>query len=410
LSDLDDAPYRVREFQPPPQQGDGAAKPPLFPQFVWDGDREPAPPDELIEDTIGERAVVFIGGQSGAGKSFLLMEMARCLMIGTAFFGRHVTRKVGVAVLAPEGDETLTGRLAALKKAHDIQGNLPFTYLGPVPNLMDPAERKRVVEALKNIDARMREKFSIPLGVLFMDTLAATFDMEDENDNSEASRVIRFTKEMRDELGITIVLVHHYGKTAETGLRGASAWRGGIDQLLSVLADRNEVTGDVTIRELAVAKNRGGPEGPIGPFELEFVQLGLRENLKPWGSLVVVPRLDLPPTMQTARKKPAGTKPQRTFDDAFAEAIIAGETYKTFNGTGPTVRAVRIVPTLKDIFFAKYQTGEDDPKKTDAQNEATRVDAKRKAFQRAMRNLPAKYATDEHNGVEWIWLVTTNDA
>lgn len=59
--------------------------------------------------------------------------------------------------------------------------------------------------------------------------------------------------------------------------------------MLSVIADRKETTGEVTSRELALAKARDGVEGPIGPFELKSVQLGIDGAGEPFNTCIVVP-------------------------------------------------------------------------------------------------------------------------
>jgi RecA-family ATPase len=51
--------------------------------------------------------VAFIGGQSGAGKTFIAIYLAVSLASGRAFFGRRVKERVGVAILAAEGAATI---------------------------------------------------------------------------------------------------------------------------------------------------------------------------------------------------------------------------------------------------------------------------------------------------------------
>ena len=48
--------------------------------------------------------------------------------------------------------------------------------------------------------------------------------------------------------------------------------------VLSVIADRKELTGEISGRELALAKARDGIEGPIAPFALTFAKLGVDED------------------------------------------------------------------------------------------------------------------------------------
>src|SRR5208337_5237287 len=83
--------------------------------------------------------------------------------------------------------------------------------------------------------------------------------------------------------------VHHYGKSDAAGLRGGSLWRGGADVVLSVIADRNELTGKVAGRELALAKARDGFEGPIAPFTLRRHDLGTDDDGELFGTLIVEP-------------------------------------------------------------------------------------------------------------------------
>ena len=91
-----------------------------------------------------------------------------------------------------------------------------------------------------------------------------------------------------DAIAALVVPIHHYGKNAAVGLRGASAWRANADFVLSVMADIDPQTGNVTNRQLAVAKDRDGAQGALTPFTLKPVELGLDDSGRPWGSMVAV--------------------------------------------------------------------------------------------------------------------------
>jgi hypothetical protein len=69
--------------------------------------------------------------------------------------------------------------------------------------------------------------------------------------------------------------------------------------VLSVLCDRNELTGEVSNRQLALAKARDGIEGPIAPFDLTFAELGM-DGDEPFGTLIVQPSEQ--PTKRVASK------------------------------------------------------------------------------------------------------------
>jgi RecA-family ATPase len=120
--------------------------------------------------------------------------------------------------------------------------------MGAVPNLADPEEVKALQPKIRAIDARMREQFGVRLGLIAIDTMAAAFAMKDENDAAEAQQVLRHMRMLGEPIGALVLPIHHYGKSEGTGLRGSSAYCGGADAVLSILADRNQVTGEVTTR------------------------------------------------------------------------------------------------------------------------------------------------------------------
>tara|TARA_R110002049_G_scaffold45975_1_gene133815 strand:- start:5463 stop:6356 length:894 start_codon:yes stop_codon:yes gene_type:complete len=297
-----------------------------------------------------------------------------------------------------------------MKRAHGIVQDLPFAYLGRLPSLESPRGRKIVVELLKRINQVFTEKFGVPLGVVAMDTLAATFEIKDQNDNSEAARRIAMLREIQDGLGFSAVMlpVHHYGKQADVGLTGGHGWKAGADQVLSVLAERDQVTGECFARELALAKNRSGSDGPISAFDLVPVVLGKLEDGTDWGSVFVQPSRHK--TTHETRKKPNRPKKnERAFHEAFLEAMIAHKrTVRIAGGTGPDVQAVALVPHVREAFFTKYAAVSDDPFKSLVENRKTSHDTKRKAFQRVVSQLSDRYSVETIADTEYVWEVARN--
>jgi hypothetical protein len=170
--------------------------------------------------------------------------------------------------------------------------------------------------------------------------------------------------------------------------------------VLSVVADRNELTGEVAGRELALAKARDGIEGPIAPFALTFAELGLDEDSDPFGTCIVEPRFGDPlrSSKKKVRREPASF---RTFRAAFTEALdTAGQTIRV-RGDGPAVRAVNVA-NVRTEFGQRYATGETDL--------AKRTDAQRKAFTRAMGGLSHQFPTWVNGETEWMWSAINSRA
>jgi hypothetical protein len=363
--------------------------------FTFDGDVPAEPPRYLVKHLLPAEGVAMLGGQSGAGKTFTAVDLAVCLATDEPFFGRRVVERVGTLILAAEGAGTLSGRIDAARRARADGERLPIAWMGAVPNLADPDEVKTLQPKIRAVDVRMRETFGVRLGLIVIDTLAAAFAMKDENDAAEAQQALRHMRSLGEPLGALVMPVHHYGKTEETGLRGSSAYRGGADAVLSVLADRNQVTGEVTTRSLNLAKTRYGEEGPIACFSLRFIELGIDEDGDPFGACVVDPALDRPPpsTRKAPRKESLGTI---ALNDAFAEVLLSHGRDVRVRGDGPTVMAVT-VNELRPEFRRRYATGEP----IETKQAANTVN---QALKRALAACPKHgFQTASWGGEEWLW-------
>jgi hypothetical protein len=277
------------------------AKPSTPQQFVFDGQASSDPPRMLVKGLVPADGICFLGGQSGTGKTFIEVALATCLASGIEFFGRKIKERVGCVILAAEGAGGLQRRISAAKSALDIDRPLPVAWRSVTENLLDPGSLRMSIEALRKLDQQFRDEHGVRLGAIFVDTVGAAFGLEDENDAAKVNAAMRVLRQISDALGAVIIPVHHYGKAATTGLRGSSAFRGAADVVISVLAERDETTGESSSRSICLAKARDGEEGPIAAFELRFVHLGFDEDGEPFGSCVV----DLGAGPAAKKKEPA---------------------------------------------------------------------------------------------------------
>jgi hypothetical protein len=360
-------------------------------KFIFDGEANTDPPKMLIKKLLPASGIAFIGGQSGAGKTFVAIALAVALAGGTEFFKYNVKEPIGVAFVAAEGIGMFAQRVAAAKLAAEMKGPIPFAWSGSVPNLQTQEGTTAFIAELRSLKQEMQKRFDVRLGAIFMDTVAACFVMQDENSNAEVSSIMRH---ISDSVGTVIIPIHHYGKDAGTGLRGASAWRGAADVTISVTANIDQLTGKVSNRELALAKARDAEQGPIAPFILEWVKLGVDDDGEDFGSCII--KLDLqprpPPTQGKGSK--GSSRGMRAFDNA---CRIALSTHGEFRYRGKDGAEFRIVELkhVKAQFGALYVTGEDDTKKAETIN---------RAWRRALEKMPGGYFTEQSpDGREWLW-------
>ena len=212
-------------------------------------------------------------------------------MLGTGhpFFGHQVVERVGTVFVAAEGRPLLPNQFAAAMAKASITDKLPIAWMKQPPDLTSADGLKLFVAQLKALDQRFRDEFSVRLGQTTIDTVAASFGMKSEDDNAEATKVCNVMRTIGDETTAVTTGVHHYGKNPESGLRGASAWRGSADNIVGVLADIDQLSGRASKRELVCVKARDGEQGPISPFDLEFIELGLDADGEIYGSCCVLP-------------------------------------------------------------------------------------------------------------------------
>lgn len=361
--------------------------------FVFDGDTPLEPPRYIVKPLLPAKGVGILGGQSGAGKTFTAVELASCLAEGRPFFGHRVVERVGTLIIAAEGAGTLANRLDAVRKAKGGGTNQPIVRREKVPDLSDPAQVLELQRWIRGIDAWMRQQLGVRLGLIIIDTLIAGFRLQDENNSAEAQRVITHMQMLGEPIEAFVLAVHHYGKDENTGLRGSSAYRAGADVVLSLLAERNQATGEVKGRSLNKAKLRDGEEGPVANFGLRFVELGMDQDDEPFGACVVEPDLHA-----SAAPAPRPVKESLQFvalKGAFDETMMRCGREVPVRNDGSRVKAVT-VEELKDEFRRRYATGESDETKA-----ATAV---RKALSRALASLSKHgFYTAVWDGQEWLW-------
>ena len=362
--------------------------------FTFLGDEPAKAPRELIKKLLPAEGVAITGGQPSAGKTFIEIHKAVCLGTGHPFFGHAIVERVGTVFVAAEGRPLLPNRFAAALAKAAITQNLPIAWINQLPDLTSAEGFKLFIAQLKAMDQRFQKGFGMRLGQVAIDTVGVCFSMKSEDDNAEATKVCNVLRAISNETKAVTTAVHHYGKNPESGLRGASAWRGCADIIVGVLADIDQLSGRASSRELACVKARDGEQGPISPFDLEFVELGLDADGEIYGSCCVAPREGASRFEKTAKP----SKGQRIIQDAITETLDSLGKIIVPRAGMPPVKAVK-VNELRAEFDRRYVIDEADPLKA--------AHTKRMAFKRALDRLPpAHFGAGATEGADWIWKIS----
>lgn len=219
-------------------------------------------PKPLIAGLIDELAVCLIYGESGAGKTFFVLDLILHICLGQRWIGRRTTRGSVVYVFG-EGGGGLKRRLLAWFMAMRKQkNNAPLVFRSAV-NLFNDAEVDAFIAQLIELNAVARHAIK----AIVFDTLARCMVGAEENSNTAMGIIVRNCERIRDALGVAVILVHHTGKNAENKERGASALRCAVDTAIAV-----KPHGKAGLR-VEVEKQKDGEKGSPLLFDLEVVPL-----------------------------------------------------------------------------------------------------------------------------------------
>ena len=167
------------------------------------------------KDVIGNKILVeggslILAGESGIGKSLIVLEWAINLAMGSSMYGGSliVPKPRKVMILQSENSEfEVIHRLRKMSKNPAIE-NL-FIIDEPLYgfDLLDPINYQQLIDSVIECDA----------DVLIIDPLSS-FHQCNENDNSQMRRVMESITNIARKTGAAIIIVHHFGKPSEIGL------------------------------------------------------------------------------------------------------------------------------------------------------------------------------------------------
>ncbi|MCL2795849.1 MAG: AAA family ATPase [Microbacteriaceae bacterium] len=183
-----------------------------------------------VEGVLPKGAVMLLAGPGNTGKTVTAVDLCLHIAAGRDWLGRFPTRQGRVLYAVGEGR---SGYRARLDAATDRMGvDLPrgrFALQTAGVNLRDPASvaRLKARVAADGID------------VVVLDTQSTLAPVASENDNAEASDVLRTCREIAASTpGGSVVLVKHTDKANGT-VRGAGAWRDDADMVWTLKGDRD---------------------------------------------------------------------------------------------------------------------------------------------------------------------------
>lgn len=394
--------YTIERLRPRAERpGSGATRPDTAISIRWHGDADPnADRAWLVRDLVFETGKGLLAGQWGGGKTFGALDLSASVMTGSPFAGKRVMRQGGVLFIAPEGSFEIPIRLRGIvqgKLGPDAPDRLPFAWIEECPRLLDADAVPQLVAVAKMAAEHLAEAFDLPLALIVIDTVAAGAGFMDENSAAETQRVMNAMEALSHQTGAFVLGVDHFGKAVETGTRGSSAKEAAADVVLAMLASRDEA-GTISNTRMAIRKVRGGRCGYEIPYALEVITVGETYDREPITTCIVnweTDRISAAAVTVTKERWPTSL---RVLQVAMRNAL-AGHGFKArpFGNEGPEVDAVQQTH-VRDEFAASYPA--------DGDTSAQRTEAKKKAFQRAVKTAQAKelICVRDLQGIDHFWF------
>lgn len=205
--------------------------------------KQPMPQKSVIKGWFNEGAFVMLYGDPGAGKTFVAIDWMFSIACGIPWHG-YKTQQMKVAYLCGEGRQGLSARFTAWVTEHQglKPGDGSICVTNTTFDLDDTTSFQRVI-------GELRERFGQSSVFVVIDTLNRFF-RGDENKAQDIRLLTNNCKRMTDELGYTVVIVHHSRKNKDfdngNNSRGSSALLGALDTSVCVESHQGKTERTIT--------------------------------------------------------------------------------------------------------------------------------------------------------------------
>lgn len=220
---------------------------------------QPSPLRWIIKGWLPDCAAAMVYGESGAGKTFITLDMACHIAAGMDWHG-HKTKSGVVVYMAGEGNYGIRQRVASWCKAHGITSLDNLLISNKAIDVDSPAVAAQIIKAVRDITMD-------DVVALFIDTINNHMS-GDENSAKDTRNMFNASNTVARALNSSTVFNHHSGHSvdAKNRARGSSAWKASLDA--SILVAKNGDGIDVTCTKMKDAEEPSGIFGRIESVDL----------------------------------------------------------------------------------------------------------------------------------------------
>ncbi len=332
----------------------------------------------FVRGLLADGAMSVLYGESGTGKSFVVLDLAMHVALGWPWRGRE-TEQGGVLYVAAEGGHGMKNRVVALRQHLAPPPGTPFGLVPCPVDLLDPAGDTEPLVALAR---RAANHFGQPLKLIVVDTLSRAIAGGDENSPQAMGAFVRNIDMIREATGAHVLVVHHSGKDDARGARGHSLLRAAADTELKV-TNNVDAAG---VSTLQVTKQKDLPTEGTFQSRLQTIVLGYTEDGDEVTSCVLE---DV-----ALGGKHSGKRSRLTLNQGRAMKLLLSAIQEApgkppaSEHIPPGVTATRIETWREHCYLGELSPSQ-------------QQDSRKKAFQRAVSTLQAGRLIGVWDG--WVW-------
>ena len=198
----------------------------------YDDILKPFPPiNTVIDDFIDEGTVNMLFGESGDGKSYVMMWASVCIASGIPFLGKGV-KEGPVLYIDEESNESLfKTRMRKVLAGSGNNQTIPFFFTSL--NGIDFSNKS---------DRQELEKYVTDGGfvLVIVDALMDIMPGKDENAVKDVLPAFQFARHLASKTNCSFIFLHHTNRNG--GYRGSSAIKGALDNMISIKKEGNFIT------------------------------------------------------------------------------------------------------------------------------------------------------------------------
>ncbi|MCX7178015.1 MAG: AAA family ATPase [Proteobacteria bacterium] len=332
---------------------------------------------DFVKGVLVEEGAAVIYGESNAGKTFWMTDLALHVAAGLAWQGRRVDQG-GVIYCVLEGGNGFNNRADAWKKAHGLENqDIPFAAIKSTINLLNPdADTLKLIATIRHA----AKLIGFPVKLIVIDTLSRAMAGGNENAPDDMGALVGNMDRIREATKACTAFIHHSGKDAAKGARGHSLLRAAIDTEIEVAAS------DGPMKTATVVKQRDLPKGAVFGFTLEAIVIGKNQHGEEVTTCLVQPS----DADQAPGQKRTLTGHARKAHEILCDLLATKGLFRPNDRNIPEGLPSVYADDWRTSFYDRSMPGEPQ-------------DSKRKAFKRAASDLLDRKIIGTFGG--FIWLV-----